>query len=31
MELTEQQKEDLFKDAPEGYNYYMPDSTGMVS
>ena len=24
--LTEQQKEDLFKDAPEGYNYYTPES-----
>jgi hypothetical protein len=24
--LTEQQKLDLFKDAPEGYNYYMPES-----
>ena len=26
MKLTEQQIEDLFKDAPEGYNYYTPDS-----
>ena len=25
--LTKQQIKDLFKDAPEGYNYYMPDST----
>ena len=26
MKLTEQQIEDLFKDAPEGYNYYAPES-----
>ena len=26
MNLTEQQIEDLFKGAPEGYNYYMPES-----
>jgi hypothetical protein len=25
-ELTEQQITDIFKDAPEGYNYYMPES-----